>query len=104
MLVTAPKIASLLGRPRLWGYRQMQAGRYGPIVRQNMHHGCVHLAAVEAAEHVTFTPQQLAAAGVLNLAVPTMYFQREFVAAGGLISYGPDRITLLGGAAALTTT
>ena len=66
MLVTAPTIARLLFRPRLWAYRRMRAGRYGPIFRQNGHHGLVALAAVEAAEYVTFTPDDLLRVGMIR--------------------------------------
>jgi hypothetical protein len=66
MLVTAPSISRLMGRPRLWGYRQMRAGRYGRVERLNGHHGCVFLANVEVAEQVTFSRQQLIAAGLIR--------------------------------------
>lgn len=66
MLVTGPTIARLLFRPRLWAYRRMRAGRYGPIVRQNAHHGHVDLRAVEIAERVAFTADDLSRAGILQ--------------------------------------
>jgi ribulose-5-phosphate 4-epimerase/fuculose-1-phosphate aldolase len=59
--------ATTLGRfqrPRLWAFRKIKAGRFGPVVR---HHGalCVEIAHVETAMGVAFTAEQIAAAVVL---------------------------------------
>jgi hypothetical protein len=34
LLVTLPQIGRLLGRPRRWAVRQVDAGRFGPIVHR----------------------------------------------------------------------
>jgi hypothetical protein len=31
MLIDAPRLARLFGRPRLWASRRIAAGRYGPV-------------------------------------------------------------------------
>jgi hypothetical protein len=64
MLVTAPTVSKLLGRPRLWGHRQIKAGRYGPIAYRRGRWPYVHLEQVEVVEGRTFTPEQLRAAGI----------------------------------------
>ena len=63
MLVTAPTIARLTARPRLWAYRQIMAKRFGPITRRKGRALEVELNRVQAV-FGTFTPEQLAAAGV----------------------------------------
>jgi hypothetical protein len=58
-------IARLLGRPRMWAYRQIVAGRFGPVVHQRRHRWrYVDLARVEDAQGITFSADQLAAAGI----------------------------------------
>jgi len=57
-------IARLLGRPRMWAYRQVEADRFGPILYRRGRWSYVSLAAVEAYAGHTFTPAQLLAAGV----------------------------------------
>ena len=64
MLVTAPQIARLLGRPGRWALRQTKAGWYGPAVRRTRHHAYFDLATVERVEGITFDPEQLSRAGV----------------------------------------
>jgi hypothetical protein len=64
MLVTAPSIARLAARPRLWAFEQIKKGRFGPVVSRRGRAYVVELAAVEAALGMTFTPAQLACAGV----------------------------------------
>jgi hypothetical protein len=64
MLVSAPTIARLLARPRLWANRRVQAGRYGPVIHRGGNAHFVHLDRVEAAEGRTFPVEQLLAAGV----------------------------------------
>lgn len=66
MLVTAPIIGRLTARPRLWAYRRIVAGRFGPVHRRQGHALLVDLAGVEAATGTTFSPAQLAAAGVAH--------------------------------------
>jgi hypothetical protein len=68
MLVTSPVIARLLGRSRIHTWRQVAAGHYGPIRHRRGRWAYVELARVEAVEHLTFTQDQLRAAG-LNLTV-----------------------------------
>ena len=63
MLVTAPTIARLFLRPRLWAYEHLKAGDFGPPVYRRGRAGCVDLAGVEAFAGRHFTPAQLAAAG-----------------------------------------
>jgi hypothetical protein len=69
MLAGATVISRLLLRPRLWAIRAIAAGRFGPPVTGPDGSRRVPLAKVEAAEGVTFAPQQLADAGV-HLAQP----------------------------------
>jgi len=64
MLVTAPPIGRLCGRPRLWACIQIKAGRFGPVIRRRGRAYQVELANVEAALGVRFSPAQLAAAGI----------------------------------------
>lgn len=64
ILVTAPTIGKLLGRPRMWAYRQIRAGRFGPIVHRRGLWAYVDLRRVQAVEHQTFTHEQLRLAGV----------------------------------------
>jgi hypothetical protein len=63
-LVAGPVIARLFARPRLWAYKRIKRGRFGPVVKRRGRALLVDLAAVEAAAGTTFTPAQLAAAGV----------------------------------------
>lgn len=63
MLVTAPTIGRLAGRPRLWAYCQIRRGRFGPSRRRGRAYE-VELANVEAALGIGFSPEQLAAAGI----------------------------------------
>jgi hypothetical protein len=65
LLVSAPMVAKLLGRPRRWALRQAKAGWYGAPVRRTGHHSYFDLAAVERVEGITFDPDQLERAGVL---------------------------------------
>jgi hypothetical protein len=64
MLIAGPAIAKLFARPRLWAYKRIRNGRFGPIVKRRGRALLVDLAAVEAAAGTIFTPAQLAAAGV----------------------------------------
>jgi hypothetical protein len=62
-VLNATQIARLLCRSVPWAWRRLDTVIYGPPA----HRGravWVPLAAVEQAEHVRFTPVQLAAAGV----------------------------------------
>jgi len=63
MLVTAPMIARLRARPRMWAHRQIVAGRFGPVVFRRGRWAYVALAEVEAAEGIQFAAAQLAAVG-----------------------------------------
>ncbi len=65
MLIHAPAIAKLFGRPRLWANRRISAGRYGPVIHSGRSH-LVDIGAVEAAEGVRFAPAQLAAVGLIQ--------------------------------------
>ena len=62
MLIGATLICRLFLRPRLWGFRKMKAGVFGPIVKRRDGAFCVELSKVETAMGVTFTAEQLAAA------------------------------------------
>jgi hypothetical protein len=64
MLIAGPAIAKLFARPRLWAYKGIKRGRFGPVVKSRGRALLVDLAAVQAAAGTTFTPAQLAAAGV----------------------------------------
>jgi hypothetical protein len=64
LLVTAPPIARLLLRGRVWAWRRLKAGDFGPIVRRQGRAFCVTLAGVEAYVGRPFSPDQLAAAGL----------------------------------------
>lgn len=64
MLVTPPTIGKLLQRPRRWAHRRVVAGAFGPIVMRRGRTLLVDLSAVEARTGQTFTPAQLAAAGI----------------------------------------
>jgi hypothetical protein len=64
MLVTASAIARLAGYRRLWAWVQIKRGRFGPVVRKRGRTFEVKLASVEAALGMTFSPEQLAAAGI----------------------------------------
>jgi hypothetical protein len=59
LAVTPPMIGRLLGRPRMWAFRQVDAGRYGPTTRQN---GVLFadLAGVENAACRTFSDENIA--------------------------------------------
>jgi hypothetical protein len=54
--VTASIIGKLLGRPRMWAYRQIRAGRFGPIVHRHGLWTYVDLVRVQAAEHQPSRP------------------------------------------------
>jgi hypothetical protein len=64
MYLTAPPIARLVGHRRLWAWVQIKRGRFGPVVRRRGRALEVELANVEAALGRTFSPEQLAAAGI----------------------------------------
>jgi hypothetical protein len=64
MLIGATIIGRLFLRPRLWGFRKMKAGVFGPIVKRRDGVFCVELSKVETAMGVTFTAEQIAAAVV----------------------------------------
>jgi len=64
MLIAGPAIARLFARPRLWAHKAIRRGRFGPVVKRRGRALLVDLTAVEAAAGTTFTPAQLAAAGV----------------------------------------
>jgi hypothetical protein len=57
-------IARLLGRPRMWAFRQVNAARFGPILYRCGRWSYVSLATVEAYAGHNFTSAQLLAAGV----------------------------------------
>lgn len=62
--ITAPMVARLLGRPRMWAFRQVGTGRFGPIIYRRGRWSYVSLGAVQAYHGRPFTPEQLLAAGV----------------------------------------
>ena len=64
MLVSAPLIGKLRGRPRLWAYRKIKRGDFGRFVEAPSGALLVELCAVEAAEGICFSMPQLAAAGI----------------------------------------
>jgi hypothetical protein len=64
MVVNATIISRLMLRPVMWAHRRIVAGRYGETLYRGGRGEWVRLAAVEAAEGVTFTAAQLEAAGV----------------------------------------
>jgi hypothetical protein len=64
MLIAGPAIAKLFARPRLWAYKAIKSGRFGPVVKRRGRAQLVDLAVVQAATGMTFTPAQLAAAGL----------------------------------------
>ena len=68
MRVTAPPIAALLARPRMWAHRHVKAGHFGPAVKGRGRALEVELAEVAELVGIDFTPAQLAAAG---LRIPT---------------------------------
>jgi hypothetical protein len=63
MLITAPKIGKLRGHPRLWAYRKIRRGDFGPYIESR---GAllVDLSGVEADAGYRFTRCQLAAVGL----------------------------------------
>jgi hypothetical protein len=63
MLITGPIIGKLRGHPRLWAYRKIIRGDFGPVVEGPGGALRVYLAAVEAEQGVTFSRSQLAAVG-----------------------------------------
>jgi hypothetical protein len=63
MLVTGSTIAKLLQRPRMWAFRRIAAGDFGPVYQRGPAYQ-VELGRVEAATGMQFTPSQLAAAGI----------------------------------------
>jgi len=64
LLIGATHIGRLLLRPRLWGIRAIQRGKFGPPVVARDGARRVPLETVEAVEGARFTPVQLAAAGI----------------------------------------
>ena len=66
MLITAPIIGKLRGRPRLWAYRKIRRGDFGPYVEGPDGALLVDVANVEADAGFRFSPPQLAAVGVLT--------------------------------------
>lgn len=64
MLICAPMIGQLFLRPRLWAWRRVVAGVYGPVSTYGGRALWVQVRAVEAAHGVTFTLGQLEAVGV----------------------------------------
>jgi hypothetical protein len=64
MLIDAPRLARLFGRPRLWANRGIAAGRYGQVIHSGRSH-LVDIREVEAVEGITFGPGQLAAVGLI---------------------------------------
>jgi hypothetical protein len=64
MVITTPAIARLFLRPRLWAFEHLQAGDFGPVICRRGRAYYVDLAAVEAFAGRSFTPVQLAAAGI----------------------------------------
>jgi Meiotically up-regulated gene 113 len=66
MRVTSSMVARLLGRPRMWAYRQIKAGRYGPVERGRGRSAYVDLAQVEAVEKCSFTQEQLLMVGAIR--------------------------------------
>jgi hypothetical protein len=65
MLIAGPAIAKLFARPRLWAFKRIKRGEFGPVVKRRGRALLVDLAAVEAATGMTFTPAQLRAAGLV---------------------------------------
>ena len=65
MIIDAPRLARLFGRPRLWANRRIAAGRYGPVIHSGRSH-LVDLHQVEIAEGITFGRGQLAAVGLVE--------------------------------------
>jgi hypothetical protein len=63
LLVTAPVVAKLALRPRLWAYRQLKAGRFGAVTRRKGRALEAELAGVEAVLG-PFPPERLRAAGL----------------------------------------
>jgi hypothetical protein len=63
MFVNATIISRLMLRPVMWAHRRIVAGRYGETLYRGGRGQWVPIAAVEAAEGVTFTAAQLRAAG-----------------------------------------
>ena len=64
MLVTGPAIGRLFARPRIWAYRQVRAGRFGPIIKCRGRAFFVDIRNVEARIGYRFSASQLAAAGL----------------------------------------
>ncbi len=62
MLVTGPIIGKLLARPRLWAYRRMKAGDFGPPIKGRGRALCVHLEKVQEKTGQRFSQEQLAVA------------------------------------------
>jgi hypothetical protein len=64
MLLTSTQVARLVARPRFWGTRAFKRGQFGPVICGKGRALFVELAAVQRSLGVTFTPEQLRAAGV----------------------------------------
>jgi hypothetical protein len=64
MLLTSTQVVRLLARPRFWGTRAFKRGQFGPTISGKGRVLFVELAAVQQSLGVTFTPEQLRAAGV----------------------------------------
>jgi hypothetical protein len=64
MLVTAPTIGRLLARPRLWAYRKVKRGDYGPVIHRRGRALLVNLANVEERIGRRFSSAHLAAIGL----------------------------------------
>jgi hypothetical protein len=66
MLLTAPIIGKLRGRPRLWAYRKIKRGDFGDFLEGPSGALLVDVANVEADAGFRFSSAQLAAVGVLT--------------------------------------
>jgi hypothetical protein len=63
-LISLPTAAKLFDREPRWAERRAARGYWGPVRRRGGRAHWVEARRVEEAEGVTFTPAQLAAAGV----------------------------------------
>jgi hypothetical protein len=68
-MLNATQIARLLCRSVPWAWRRLDAGSYGEPMRRGGRSVWVPIVAVEQAEGVTFSPEQLVAVGVLAFAI-----------------------------------
>jgi hypothetical protein len=64
MLVTAPTIGRLLARPRLWAFRHVKAGHFGPVIHRHGRTLYVELRNVEARVGRRFSLAHLADIGL----------------------------------------